>query len=123
MKIPIRALVMRWNYGEQLVLWSIPVFITSVGLARKRSTILVSNTPNAEYDCIKAIERYIAMPGQATAYMIGKLKILEAEGNARDVLGDDFDIRVFHDTVLGSGPVLLSKLADNIEAMIEAEKG
>ena len=63
------------------------------------------------------------MPGQATAYMIGKLKILELRENARDALGDDFDIRVFHDTVLGSGPVPLSKLADNIEAMIEAEKG
>ena len=68
-------------------------------------------------------ERYIAMPGQATAYMIGKLKILELRERARDALGDDFDIRVFHDIVLGSGPVPLSKLADNIEAMIESEKG
>ena len=118
------------RFGQlAMELWRAARLVVDTGIHHKRWTreeaidYLVSNTPNAEYDCIKAIERYIAMPGQATAYMIGKLKILELRENARDVLGDDFDIRVFHDTVLGSGPVPLSKLADNIEAMIEAEKG
>lgn len=118
------------RFGQlAMELWRAARLVVDTGIHHKRWTreeaidYLVSNTPNAEYDCIKAIERYIAMPGQATAYMIGKLKILELRENARDALGDDFDIRVFHDTVLGSGPVPLSKLADNIEAMIEAEKG
>ena len=118
------------RFGQlAMELWRAARLVVDTGIHHKRWTreeaidYLVSNTPNAEYDCIKAIERYIAMPGQATAYMIGKLKILELRENARDALGDNFDIRVFHDTVLGSGPVPLSKLADNIEAMIEAEKG
>lgn len=118
------------RFGQlAMELWRAARLVVDTGIHDKRWTreeaidYLVSNTPNAEYDCVKAIERYIAMPGQATAYMIGKLKILELRENARDALGDDFDIRVFHDTVLGSGPVPLSKLADNIEAMIEAEKG
>ena len=118
------------RFGQlAMELWRAARLVVDTGIHHKRWTreeaidYLVSNTPNAEYDCIKAIERYIAMPGQATAYMIGKLKILELRERARDALGDDFDIRVFHDTVLGSGPVPLSKLADNIEAMIEAEKG
>ncbi|MCH1554220.1 MAG: DUF885 domain-containing protein [Luminiphilus sp.] len=118
------------RFGQlAMELWRAARLVVDTGIHHKRWTreeaidYLVTNTPNAKYDCIKAIERYIAMPGQATAYMIGKLKILELRENARDALGDDFDIRVFHDTVLGSGPVPLSKLADNIEAMIEAEKG
>ena len=82
---------------------------------------LVKNTPNAEYDCIKAIERYIAMPGQATAYMIGKLRIVELREQARAALGDKFDIRLFHDTVLGSGPAPLNKLAENIDAMVRVQ--
>ena len=118
------------RFGQlAMELWRAARLVVDTGIHHKRWTreeaidYLVTNTPNAEYDCIKAIERYIAMPGQATAYMIGKLKILELRENAREALGDDFDIRVFHDTVLGSGPVPLSKLADNVEAMIEAEKG
>ena len=118
------------RFGQlAMELWRAARLVVDTGIHHKRWTreeaidYLVSNTPNAEYDCIKAIERYIAMPGQATAYMIGKLKILELRERARDALGDDFDIRVFHDIVLGSGPVPLSKLADNIEAMIESEKG
>ena len=58
------------------------------------------------------------MPGQATAYMIGKLRIVELREQAREALGDKFDIRLFHDTVLGSGPVPLYKLAENIDAMV-----
>jgi uncharacterized protein (DUF885 family) len=61
------------------------------------------------------------MPGQATAYMIGKLRIVELRESAKERLGDQFDIRLFHDTVLGSGPVPLSKLADNIDAMVASQ--
>jgi len=83
---------------------------------------LVQNTPNPEYDAQKAIERYIAMPGQATAYMIGKLKIMELREHAQTELGDKFDWKGFHDEVLKYGPVPLSILEENINAWIATQK-
>ena len=80
---------------------------------------LLENTPNPQNDAVKAIERYIAMPGQATAYMIGKLKIMELRANAQQKLGDDFDIRGFHDEVLKDGPVPLNVLEDKINIWID----
>lgn len=105
-------------------LWRAARLVVDTGLHSKRwtreeaITYLINNTPNAEWDCTKAIERYIAMPGQATAYMIGKIRILTLREKAREALGDKFDIREFHDTVLGSGPVPLDVLARQIDAMI-----
>ena len=83
---------------------------------------LVENTPNAKYDAVKAIERYIAMPGQATAYMIGKLKIMELRDKAKNELGDEFDIRGFHDEVLKDGPLPLSLLEAKIDAWIQSQQ-
>lgn len=77
---------------------------------------LIDNTPNPENDSVKAIERYIAMPGQATAYMIGKLKIMELRDWAKKELGDKFDIRGFHDEILKDGPVPLNVLEDKIKS-------
>lgn len=108
-------------------LWRAARLVVDTGLHSKRWTreeaiaYLIENTPNAEWDCTKAIERYIAMPGQATAYMVGKIRILELREMAREVLGEQFDIREFHDTVLGSGPVPLDVLEANIKAMIAAK--
>ncbi|WP_032094524.1 MULTISPECIES: DUF885 domain-containing protein [unclassified Alteromonas] len=82
---------------------------------------LVENTPNPEYDAQKAIERYIAMPGQATAYMIGKLKIMELREKAMNELGDNFDWKGFHDEVLKYGPVPLSMLEENIDSWIATQ--
>ncbi|NDW20828.1 DUF885 domain-containing protein [Alteromonas hispanica] len=80
---------------------------------------LVENTPNPEYDAQKAIERYIAMPGQATAYMIGKLKIMELREKAMNELGDNFDWKGFHDEILKNGPVPLSILEENVDAWVK----
>lgn len=88
----------------------------------KAVTYLVENTPNPQYDAQKAIERYIAMPGQATAYMIGKLKIMELREKAMQALGDKFDWKGFHDEVLKYGPVPLSLLEENIDNWITAQK-
>ncbi len=83
---------------------------------------LIKNTPNPELDAVKAIERYIAMPGQATAYMIGKLKIMELRQKAMDELGDKFDYKGFHDEILKDGPVPLSILEEKINNWINKTK-
>jgi uncharacterized protein (DUF885 family) len=73
------------------------------------------NTPNPEGDSVKAIERYIVMPGQATAYTVGMLEILRLRENAKRQLGDEFDLREFHEVVLTNGPVPLSLLDDLVD--------
>ncbi|WP_298022567.1 DUF885 family protein [uncultured Parasphingopyxis sp.] len=83
---------------------------------------LSENTPNPDGDIRKAIERYIVYPGQATAYMIGKLKIMELRQRAMDALGDRFDWGGFHDAVLLPGPVPLDLLEENIDAWIAAQQ-
>lgn len=82
---------------------------------------LIQNTPNPEYDAIKAIERYIAMPGQATAYMIGKLKIMELRETAKATLGDKFSYPEFHDVVLKDGPVPLSVLEEKVSQWVTSK--
>ena len=79
---------------------------------------LVENTPNPENDAVKAIERYIVIPGQATAYMIGKLKIMELRARAQAQLGENFDWRGFHDEILKDGPVPLSILENKVNNWI-----
>ncbi|QCZ94114.1 DUF885 domain-containing protein [Salinimonas iocasae] len=83
---------------------------------------LKKNTPNPENDSVKAIERYIALPGQATAYMIGKLKIMELRDKAQQELGDKFTFAGFHDEVLKDGPVPLSVLEEKINTWIKDTK-
>jgi uncharacterized protein (DUF885 family) len=70
----------------------------------------------------KAMERYAVYPGQATAYMVGRLKILELRDRAKAALGDRFDIRDFHDVVLKTGAVPLDILEENIDAWIARTK-
>lgn len=69
------------------------------------------------------VDRYIAMPGQALAYKIGQLEILELRDRARKALDDKFDIRAFHDEVLDSGALPLDMLSDRVEAWIASQKG
>ena len=109
-------------------LWRACRLVVDTGIHAKKWTreeavdYLVENTPNPKYDAQKAIERYIAMPGQATAYMIGKLKIMELREHAQAELGDKFDWKGFHDEVLKYGPVPLSILEENINAWITSQK-
>lgn len=109
-------------------LWRACRLVVDTGIHDKRWSrekaiqYLIDNTPNPEADAVKAIERYIAMPGQATAYMIGKLKILELRDWAKTYLGTKFDIRGFHDEVLKDGPVPLNILEKKIKRWAEAQK-
>ena len=105
-------------------LWRAARLVVDTGLHEKQWTreeaidYLMTNTPNPEGDARKAIERYVVMPGQATAYKIGMIKIVELREDARARLGDAFDIRDFHDVVLKDGPVPLEILEENVEAWI-----
>ena len=68
------------------------------------------------------VDRYIAWPGQALAYKIGQLKILELRDRAQKALGDKFDIRAFHDQVIDAGALPLDVLEQRIDAWISAQK-
>ena len=69
------------------------------------------------------VNRYISMPGQATAYKIGQLKILELRAKAKKELGEKYDIRAFHDAVLDSGALPLDVLDAQVNKWIEVQKG
>ena len=80
-----------------------------------------NNTPNAEGDCIKMVERHIVMPAQATTYKVGMITILELKNKAKNDLGDKFDIRQFHEVLLTNGAVPLDVLQDLVEEYIQSQ--
>ncbi len=82
----------------------------------------LENSPTQETGARSEIQRYFVLPGQATSYKIGMLRIQELRAKAERELGDDFDIRGFHDTVLGGGTVPLAILEQQVEQWIEAQK-
>ncbi len=89
---------------------------------QKAIDYFMENAPKAENDIVNEIDRYITMPGQALAYKIGELKIKELRERSKRELGDKFDLREFHDTVLLSGAVPLDILERNIDAWIATRK-
>jgi uncharacterized protein (DUF885 family) len=66
------------------------------------------------------IERYVVWPGQALGYKLGELKIIELREKAKQVLGDRFDIKVFHDRLLENGALPLDLLEQKIDQWLEA---
>ncbi len=96
--------------------------VVDTGLHHKRWTreqgidYMLKNTGMPESDVVSEIERYIVMPGQATAYKVGMMKILDIREDAKNRLGNQFNLPEFHDVVLKNGAVpldVLSKIVDD----------
>ena len=91
----------------------------SMGWSRDQAIAFFrANAAKADQDIIVEVDRYIVWPGQALGYKIGQLKIRELRTNAERALGPRFNIRQFHDVVLGQGAVPLDALERQVEAWI-----
>jgi uncharacterized protein (DUF885 family) len=84
---------------------------------------MLDNSAMGRTDATAEVERYIAIPGQALAYKLGQLKILELRARAEKALGSRFDIRAFHEQVLGTGALPLPVLEAKIDRWIAAQQG
>ncbi|MGJ8561432.1 MAG: DUF885 domain-containing protein [Litorimonas sp.] len=95
----------------------------SMGWSREQAVdYMIENTGLSVKNINNEVDRYITRPGQALAYKIGELKIRELRTLAETELGESFDIRLFHDTVLENGAVPLSVLKEKVKAWIETQK-
>ena len=105
-------------------IWRAIRLVVDTGIHSKRWTeeeavqYFLANSPQAEGAVRSEIKRYIATPGQATAYKIGMLKIQEVRLNAEQALGESFNIREFHDIVLGAGALPLPLLEARVDRWI-----
>ena len=80
--------------------------------------LFLENTAKTQLDIENEVDRYIAWPGQALAYKIGQLKIMELRDNAKESLGEDFDIKTFHDHILSFGSIPLNVLEEKVDDFI-----
>lgn len=109
-------------------LWRACRLVVDTGIHTKKWTreegikYYTDNTPNAESDAVKMVERHIVMPSQATAYKVGMNKILELRENAKNKLGHLFDIREFHDIILLDGALPLNVLEEMVENWVELKQ-
>ncbi|WP_406828272.1 DUF885 domain-containing protein [Microbulbifer sp. ARAS458-1] len=83
----------------------------------------MNNSAKPEHDIVVEIDRYLVWPGQALAYKIGQLKIKEIRARAEEALGKNFDIRQFHDALLGAGALPLNVLESRMNTWIESQGG
>jgi uncharacterized protein (DUF885 family) len=98
--------------------------IHSMGWTRQQAIdYMATHTALPLHEVETETDRYISWPGQALAYKLGELKIKELRRKAEKALGQDFDVREFHDAVLGSGSVPLTVLEANVDRWIGEQKG
>jgi len=114
------------NLGRlQAEMWRACRLVTDAGIHYKKWTreeaikYMIDHTGLSESEVITEVERYIVMPGQACAYKIGMMKILELREKAKQQLGASFDLREFHRVVLENGDVPLDVLEANVEEYIK----
>jgi uncharacterized protein (DUF885 family) len=109
-------------------MWRASRLVVDTGIHSKGWTkdqavaFMKDNTTLTDANIDAEVNRYISNPGQALAYKLGELKIRELRAKAEKELGDKFDLRRFHDTVLGQGAVPLDALEQQVNAWIAAEK-
>jgi uncharacterized protein (DUF885 family) len=97
--------------------------IHHLGWTRKQAVqFMADNTALSIHNITAEVDRYIAWPGQALAYKMGELKIRALRKSAEKQLGTKFDIREFHEVVLGSGSVPLAVLEENVQHYISKTK-
>jgi uncharacterized protein (DUF885 family) len=84
---------------------------------------MLAHIPSSLGHVVKEVDRYIVMPGQATSYKVGMAEILSLRARARAALGEQFDIRRFHDELLRHGPLPLPFLAEQIECWMRENQG
>lgn len=105
-------------------LWRAVRLVVDTGLHAKRWTeaqsveYALANSSRPELSVRSEVRRYLHNPGQATAYKIGMLEIQALRARAEQALGDNFDIRAFHDLILGSGPLPMKKLGEQVDRWI-----
>jgi uncharacterized protein (DUF885 family) len=93
----------------------------ALGWTRQQAIdFMLEHTMLAENNIANEVDRYITIPGQALAYKIGQREILRLRGDARAALGARFDIRAFHDAVLGQGALGLEALGENVRRWVTA---
>ena len=98
--------------------------IHSMGWTRQQAIdYMATRTALPIHEVTTEVDRYISWPGQALAYKLGELEIKKLRRRAETTLGPRFDVRDFHDVVLGSGSVPLSVLEANVDAWIAGKGG
>jgi uncharacterized protein (DUF885 family) len=96
----------------------------ALGWSRQQAIdYMKQSTALAENNIVNEVDRYIAAPGQALAYKVGQLEIRRLRAEAEKTLGSAFDIKGFHDAVLGGGAVTLAVLADQVKAWVDTRAG
>jgi len=87
---------------------------------QKAIDYFLDNAAKTETDIVNEIDRYIGWPGQALAYKMGQMKMLELRREAETALGEAFDIRAFHDHLLGAGAIPLDVLEARMDEWLAA---
>lgn len=83
---------------------------------------MAENTPYPRSNAVKSVERYMILPGQATAYKVGMLRILELRERSETALGENFDLAEFHDLILENGPLPLSFVGRIVDDWLDSKK-